>query len=176
MITTVLIGLGTGYFLWGSRVARLTEALNTITLEYDALREKLASPAAAEGQEGPVKVADELHVINESIAAFRQELATQKALIEAQAAAAVPVDVATANAELRNVRAELAGCIADKQDLALRCPGGAVAPSAAPAYAAPAFQAPTYRPPTAPAAPAAPAAPPTPSPRSFGNNLNDPRF
>ena len=164
MVTTVLIGLGSGYFLWGSRVARLTESLSGLTLELDTMREKLASPRAAESAEGGTRAADELRVINESIAALRQELAGQKALIESSAAAAVPHDVASANAELRNVRNELAACIADKQDIELRCPG-ATAPSAAPTYQPPA---PAYRPPVQ-----APSAPPA---RSPGNDLSDPRF
>lgn len=165
MMTTVLLGLGTGYFLWGSRVARLTEALSTMTLELDTMRERLASPRATE-QEGTVSAADELRVINESMAAFRQELATQKALIESQAAAATPPDAAAAQAELRKVRDELAGCIADKQDLEMRGAGaapGAAAPSYAPA-------------PPRPAAPSAPAAPAPPSARPLGNDLSDPRF
>lgn len=162
MVTFVLLGLGSGYFLWGSRVARLTESLSGLTLELDTMRARLASPRP---DEGGTKASDELRVINESIAAFRQELATQKTLIETQAAAAVPADAASANAELRSVRTELAACIADKQDLELRCPGGG-APSAAPSYAPPA---PAYRP-----TPAAPTAPP--AARSPGNDLSDPRF
>ncbi|MFN2425978.1 MAG: hypothetical protein ABR587_05985 [Candidatus Binatia bacterium] len=165
MITTVLLGIGSGYFLWGSRVARLTESLSGLTLELDTMREKLASPRA-ESAEGGIRSADELRVINESIAAFRQELANQKALIESQAAAAVPADAASANAELRTVRNELAGCIADKQDLERRCPAGGAPPSAVPGYRP--EPTPTYRPPVAPTPPA-PARPP-------GNDLSDPRF
>ncbi len=164
MVTTVLIGLGTGYFLWGSRVARLTETLSGLTLELDTMRERLASPRADE-QEGAGRAADELRVINESIAAFRQELAAQKMLIESQAAAGTPPDAAAAQSELRQVRDELAACLADKQDLQMRFGG------AAPGAAAPA---PSY----APAPPRAVAPPPSaPSPaRPLGNDLSDPRF
>jgi hypothetical protein len=155
MVTTVLVGLGSGYVLWGSRVARLTESLSGLTLELDTMRARLAAPQQPQGAEGGVRAADELRVINESIAAFRQELAEQKALVERTAAAAVPADSASIGAELRTVRNELAVCIADKQDLELKCRGGAA--PAAPAYQqAPAYQPPGYQQPR-PAAPKAPA-------------------
>ena len=131
MVTTVLLGLGSGYFLWGSRVARLTESLSGLTLELDTMRARLVAPRSSEPEVGTVKAADELRVINESIAAFRQELAEQKSLIEkSSAVAAAPADAtaASASAELKTVRNELNACIADKQDLELRC-GPAPAPS-----------------------------------------------
>lgn len=162
MVTTVLLGLGTGYFLWGSRVARLTETLSTLTLELDTMRERLGSPRATE-QEGAISAADELRVINESMAAFRQELAAQKALIESQVAAATPPDAAAAQTELRKVRDELAGCIADKQDLQMRLGGTAPSP-AAPSYA------------PAPPRPVAPAPSAPPQGRPLNNDLSDPRF
>ena len=156
MVTFVLLGLGSGYFLWGSRVARLTESLSGLTLELDTMRERLTTPRAAQNEEGGIKSADELRVINESIAAFRQELASQKALIESSAAAAVSPDAASANAESRNLRNELAACIADKRDLELRSPAANTAPG--------------YQPPMPNYRPAPPAA------RPPGNDLSDPRF
>lgn len=162
MVTTVLVGLGSGYVLWGSRVARLTESLSGLTLELDTMRARLAAPQQPQAGEGGVKAADELRVINESIAAFRQELAEQKALVERTAAAAVPADSASIGAELRTVRNELAVCIADKQDLELKCRGGAA--PAAPAYQpqAQGYQQPAYQQarPVAPKAPAYQQAPP----------------
>jgi hypothetical protein len=167
MVTTVVVGLGSGYFLWGTRVARLTEALSGLTLELDTMRARLAAPRGDQSEEGAAKAAAELRVINESMAAFRQELAEQKSLIEKSSAAAVPPETAAVAAELRTVRNELAACIADKQDLELRCKGAPAAPGAAPAYPPPA---PRYRPPAA--APPAEASPP----RSPGVGLDDPRY
>ncbi|MFT4572795.1 MAG: hypothetical protein ACI91F_003700 [Candidatus Binatia bacterium] len=43
----VLIGLGAGYFMWGSRVANLTESLNSMVLEQETLRARLATAAPA---------------------------------------------------------------------------------------------------------------------------------
>lgn len=148
MVTTVLVGLGSGYVLWGSRVARLTESLSALTLEQDTLRARLAAPQQAAPEEGAVKASDELRVINESIASFRQELADQKILLEKTASVAVPADAAQVSAELRTVRNELAACIADKQDLELRSRGGAAAAPAAPAYQPQAYQQPAYQQPT----------------------------
>ena len=161
MVTTVVVGLGSGYFLWGTRVARLTEALSGLTLELDTMRARLAAPRGDQSEEGAVKAAAELRVINESMAAFRQELAEQKSLIEKSSAAAVPPEIAAVSAELRTVRNELAACIADKQDLELRGTT-APAPGAAPAY-----------PPPAPRRPPASAPPASPSP---GVGLDDPRY
>jgi hypothetical protein len=158
MVTTVLVGLGSGYFLWGSRVARLTESLSGLTLELDTMRARLAAPRAEGAEEGGVKAADELRVINESMAAFRVELAEQKALLEKAAVAAAPADSTTANAQLPIVRRQLEECMADKADLEQRLAGGAQRGYAAPTYQAPAqapaYPAPTYRqPPPAEAIP-----------------------
>src|SRR5512140_2526200 len=164
MMFTVLVGLGSGYFLWGTRVARLTEALSSSTLEIDTMRARLAAPRGSENPEGTtVKSTDELRVISESIAAFRQELAEQKALIEKSAAAASAApDAGASTAELRTARNDLAVCIADKKDLELRL-RGTPSPTAAPAYQPPAP--PLYRPPGA-----AQTAPPS------GPGLDDPRY
>ncbi len=162
-ITMTLFGLGSGYFLWGARVARLTESMNGLTLEIDTMRERLAKPRAEE-QPGAGRAADELRVINESIAAFRQELSDQKAMIERNGAV-IPADTASVNAELRTVRDELAVCIADKRDLEMRT-------GARPATAPPAFPAPAPAfPPTSPPTPAVPPSRPAP-----GQDLSDPRF
>lgn len=181
MVTTVLLGIGSGYFLWGSRVARLTESLSGLTLELDTMRARLAAPAAAQPEEGGTRAADELRVINESIAAFRQELADQKALIERTATAAVPPDAAAINAQLRTTRTELAACIADKQDLEVRCSGARApaaptyAPATPPAGYAPPPPPPAYAPPPVPPRPQAPAAVP-PDASAPGADLSDPRF
>jgi len=142
MIMTVLIGVGSGYFLWGSRVARLTEALSTLTLEQDTLRERLAAPRGEQPQpaEGTVRATEELHAINEAITGVRNELSQQKALVEKCQTIATAPDVEAATVELRKLRTELTACIADKQDLEVRCSGAAApTPPAAPA-------APTYFP------------------------------
>jgi hypothetical protein len=167
-VTMVLLGLGTGYFLWGQRVARLTESLNGLTLEVDTMRERLARPQEPQG--GP-RAADELRVINESIAAVRAELAEQKAMIERNVAAPA-VDVAEAQAELTKLRNELATCIADKNDFEMRC--GGIKPPAPPRFDDPmaAPRRPTSPPPLS--APVNPA-PPTSRP-PLGNDLGDPRF
>lgn len=162
-----LLGLGSGYFLWGARVARLTESINGLTLEVDTMRERLAKPQQQDQPNG-WRAADELRVINEAIAAFRQELSDQKAMIERNGQV-IPADTATVNAELRTVREELAGCIADKRDLEMRA-GANPAPSAPPAFAP--QQAPAFRP-TPPATPEPPPAPPRPP---VGSDLSDPRF
>lgn len=160
-----LLGLGSGYFLWGGRAARLTESLNAMTLEMDTMRERLAHPQEQAGG-GPAQAADELRVINEAIASFRQEIAEQKAMIQQNAAAAVPADAAAAQSALRSVRDELAACIADKQDLEA---GRAVTVRpVVPQGAAPV--APAYRPPV-PANPTPPVGTPP-----IGNDLSDPRF
>lgn len=164
MITTALLGLGTGYFLWGSRVARLTEALSTMTLESETMRARLAAPRTDDpASASATRTADELRVINEAIAAFRQELSEQKTLLQnaaPAAAAAVPLDAQACTAQLRVTRTDLDRCNADKQDLELRCGGQGAAQ--APTYAPPAYAPPTY---TAPAAPQyeAPATAPAPS-------------
>ncbi len=43
LLFCILTGLGIGYFLWGARVAKLTESLNSMVLETDTLRSRLAS-------------------------------------------------------------------------------------------------------------------------------------
>lgn len=151
MVTTILVGLGSGYFLWGSRVARLTESLSALTLELDTMRAKLAAPAQPQDGGGP-KAADELRVINESIAAMRQELAEQKPLLEKAGAAAAepasPSDAAAANAQLLVVRQQLGDCMDARAELENRLRGAAPAPGAAQPGYAPAYQqpAPTYQP------------------------------
>lgn len=172
MVTAMVVGLGSGYALWGTRVARLTEALSGITLEIDTMRARLAAPRAQDGEPGPdngAMAADQLRVINESLAAVRQDLADQKALIErsASTATAVAPGAASASADLRALRDELAGCLADKRDLEAMRGVATPPPNAAgtpPAYrptAPPTYQppAPRYDPPPA-AAPTAPVAPP----------------
>ena len=174
MVFTVVFGLGSGYFLWGTRVARLTEALNGMTLEIDTMRARLAAPRAADSDDPAMagQAADQLRVINESLAAVREDLAEQKALMERTATAAVPAEAAAAVNELRRVRDELAVCIADKQDLELNHagPGAAAAPVAAPNYAPPT---PRYAPPGAAAMPPPTpryAPPSAPTPRDTGPN------
>jgi len=132
MVITILIGVGLGYFMWGSRVVRLTESLNQITLEYDALRSELATrPPRASGG-GPVP-SDELRVINEGVAALRQEQAAQRVLLDQlTATAANPGGAAAATAcedNARNLRTELDRCNADKQDLQARVNGAPRSPS-----------------------------------------------
>jgi hypothetical protein len=166
-VTMVLLGLGTGYFLWGQRVARLTESINGLTLEVDTMRERLARP---QEQQGGPRAADELRVINESIAAVRADLAEQKAMIERNTPTPA-FDVAEAQSELTKLRNELATCIADKNDFEMRC--GGIKPPAPPKFEDPMVPAP--RPPSpALSAPANPA-PPTSRP-PLGNDLGDPRF
>jgi len=134
MITTVLIGLGTGYFLWGTRVARLTEALSGQTLEMDTLRARLAAPAAAAAPQEGAKPTEELHVINEGIAALRAEIADQKTLLEKSANGAAAADAPTAPSVTEvKLRADLEACNADRLDLQARCSGSVPAPSAPPA-------------------------------------------
>jgi hypothetical protein len=169
-ITMTLFGLGSGYFLWGARVARLTETINGLTLEIDTMRERLVKPQDLPGG----RAADELRVINESMAAFRQELAEQKILIQQNTAAATPANIAEVQSDLRKVRDELATCIADKNDFEMRCGGNKpVIPGYAPS-------APSYVPvPSTPEPPlgyrpSAPPPPPAPAPRL--NDLSDPRF
>jgi hypothetical protein len=123
MITTVLIGLGSGYFLWGTRVARLTEALNGLTLEIDTMRARLANPQPSAGNDTATRTNDELRVINEGVAAVRQELAEQKPLLEKVASVEASTGAAS-SAELSTVKSDLAACIADKLDLQSRCTGG----------------------------------------------------
>lgn len=130
MVTTMLVGLGSGYFLWGSRVARLTESLSGLTLELDTMRARLAAPAQPQNQDGGgLKTADELRVIHDSITAMRQELAEQKPLLEKAGAVEAPSETAAANAQLLVVRQQLTECMADKADLDQRMRG-----AAAPAY------------------------------------------
>jgi hypothetical protein len=43
LLFCILAGLGIGYLLWGARVAKLTESLNSMVLETDNLRSRLAS-------------------------------------------------------------------------------------------------------------------------------------
>jgi hypothetical protein len=169
-ITMTLFGLGSGYFLWGARVARLTETVNGLTLEIDTMRERLAKPQDLPGG----RASDELRVINESVAAFRQELAEQKILIQQNTAAATPADIAEAQADLRKLRDELATCIADKNDFEMRCGGNKpVIPGYAPS-------APSYVPvPVAPPSPTPglrPSTPPPPPADPRINDLSDPRF
>ena len=152
MVLSVLVGLATGYVLWGTRLGSLTEALSTLTLEQDTLRARLGGStdggAAPSGQ-----AAEQLRVVNESLAAIRQELAEQKALLGKPEAAVQPDgaeakalhdqleacraehrDGDAAAAQLSELRIQLEGCIADKKDLEMRA---APAPSAVPPPAAP---------------------------------------
>lgn len=191
MVTTVLVGLGTGYFLWGNRAARLTEAVNTLTLEMDTMRERLKAstpqvPAGLDGGDGVASAAssDQLRVISESIASLREEVAAQKELLAGSASAAAPLDPSSASVELRNVRNELAACVADKRDLEMRQAGRVPAP--------PAYQPQAFTPPPAPEAarkapaPTPPAAdtrpdlsPPPAAPPAAESppvNLDDPRY
>ena len=156
MVFTVLVGLGGGYVLWGSRVARLTESLSGLTLELDTMRARLAAPApAAEAETPGTSTAGELRVINETLAAVRQDLADQKLMLEKAAAdtATVGPNVAACEANLRGVRNELALCEADRKDLQTR-PGAVPPPPAA--YAPPPAYEPPPRPYSPPAAPADP--------------------
>lgn len=128
MVFTVLFGLGSGYFLWGSRVARLTESLSGLTLEYDTMRAELASrpprPSdAAPGAASPV---------TESLTAIQSELAAQKVILDQQNQALTTlVQGAQAKAggsceaAAKELRVQLDRCIADMKDLQ----GGGVAPA-----------------------------------------------
>ena len=70
-------------------------------------------------------------MINEGIAAFRAELAEQKAMLEktAASASAQPDLAATTVAELTKARSELEACEADKRDLTSRMGAAVAAPS-----------------------------------------------
>jgi len=146
----VLVAFLVGFYLGNEPVSHLTQSINGLTIELDTMREHLAAPAAAAPQEGAVKATDELHVINEGIAALRQELAEQKTLI-ARTATAAPAEAGTgSSAELLKARSDLEACNADKLDLQARCRAAAAAAEqgaptpAPPADSAPA-QAPGYR-------------------------------
>ena len=102
------LGLATGYLLWGSRLGNLTEALNHIVLEDDALRQRLADSADRGELEGLV----------ERVAA---EVRLQGRLIEEQLDA---LDTASAQAEDRSSACEhnsaqlerwLDACLAQRQ-------------------------------------------------------------
>ena len=133
MILTTLLGLGLGYFLWGSRVVRLTESLSHMTLEYDALRSELATrPPRTDGSGGAPSASDEIRVINEGVAALRQEQAAQRVILDQLSATAgggggAPA-AAACEANAQNLRTELDRCNADKQDLQSRVTGAARAP------------------------------------------------
>ena len=138
-----------GYYLGNEPVSHLTQSVNGLTIELDAMRNRMASPAAEAPQEGTAKATEELHVINEGIAAVRADLADQKVLLEK--ASAVPVEVAGADpAELLKARSDLQECQADKLDLQARCNAAAVRSVLPTAPAAGAAA------PTAPVAPATP--------------------
>jgi hypothetical protein len=91
----VLIGLGAGYFMWGSRVANLTESLNSMVLEQETLRARLATAeppapkaastegeAAADGTVAPSVVGDVN--IATAIGALKDEVQYQAKLIDEQ--------------------------------------------------------------------------------------------
>jgi len=129
MVITILLGLGIGYFMWGSRVVRLTESLNQITLEYDALRSELATrPPRSDSTVPGSGSSDEIRVINEGVAALRQEQSAQRVLLDQLTAAAGTGGGNASSAcesDARNLRTELDRCNADKQDLQARASGAA---------------------------------------------------
>lgn len=119
MVFTILLGIGSGYFLWGTRVARLTESLSALTLEYDTIRTELASRPPRTG-EGGAEVGS--GPISESLSAIRGDLATQKQLLDQQSATLVQISLGgraagSCDAATAQLRVELERCIADKRDL-----------------------------------------------------------
>ncbi len=127
MVFTILLGLGGGYFLWGGRVARLTESLTNLTLEYDTLRTELASrpPRSTEAGCDSGSAA-----ITENLGAMRGDLAAQKLILEQQGAALAQLSQgrpgASCDAATAQLRVDLERCVADKKDLeagALPTPG-----------------------------------------------------
>lgn len=173
MTFAILLGLGTGYFMWGGRVARLTESLSNLTLEYDTLRTELASrpPRGAETAGNAVATAGPGINIGETLGAIRTELASQKLLLEDHGTLLTKISEAhtgdTCKTELKQMRVELERCIADKKDLE----AGTVraAPRQAPVPApvpAPAPQAPSRSPSfSTPPVPREAAPPPVRDPR-----------
>lgn len=118
MVFTILLGLGGGYFLWGGRVARLTESLTNLTLEYDTLRTELASrPPRRTEAGGAAEPAD----LAENLTAIRSDLAAQKLALDQQGATLAQLSLAhtgaACDAATAQVRVELERCIADKKDL-----------------------------------------------------------
>jgi len=163
MVFTILLGLGSGYFLWGGRVARLTESLSNLTLEYDTLRTELASrpPSGAEAAGNPAAAA-----VNETLSAIRGDLAAQKLILDQQSATLAQLSQgrtgASCEAATLQLRVDLERCIADKKDLEA---GGA----AAPPTPVPAPRAPSFTTPPSGRGPAPGAVPPANDPRYDGN-------
>jgi hypothetical protein len=144
----VLVAFLVGFYLGNEPVSHLTQSINGLTIEFDTMREHLAAPVAAAPQEGAVKASEELHVINEGIAAVRQDLAEQKTLLERSATAAPAEAAVGSTAELLKARADLEACNADKLDLQARCRAAAapeMEPTPAPTAVPSPTQAPGYR-------------------------------
>ena len=130
-ILLVLVAFLGGFYMGNEPVSHLTQSVNGLTIELDAMRERMANPTAEEAApaEAVAKTADELHVINEGIASVRQELAEHKVLLEKTAAtAAVQPNTAETNAELTKARVDLEACVADRLDLEARLSGSVRVP------------------------------------------------
>lgn len=97
LIGVVLIGLGSGYLMWGSRVAFLTESLNSMVLEQETLRARLtvggpaptpgaAAAAPVEGEEGEPGAAPTLAAtdLGTAVGALKDEVQYQAKLIDEQ--------------------------------------------------------------------------------------------
>lgn len=119
MVFTILLGIGSGYFLWGTRVARLTESLSDLTLEYDTIRTELASRPPRSGEAGADAGSGS---IADSLTAIRGDLAAQKQLLDQQSATLVQLSLGgraagACDAATAQLRVDLERCIADKKDL-----------------------------------------------------------
>lgn len=157
LVGIILIGLGSGYFMWGSRVAHLTDALNTMVLQQETLRSRLlqqrgqaappkvaAAEAGAEGEDGEAAlVPTGSSTLLESVDALKAEVQFQAKLIDEQTrlmnrilkASEVSGNAALSScqAESKEIAKELMGC---RESAAapkpFGAPGGAAAPGVAP--------------------------------------------
>jgi hypothetical protein len=95
LIGVILLGLGSGYFMWGSRVAHLTDSLNTMVLEQETLRSRLLAgrgrpaPAVGDGDSPePSEAGDDVFggetTLKQSIGALKDEVVFQAKLIDEQ--------------------------------------------------------------------------------------------
>lgn len=141
----VVIGVGGGYFLWGSRLGNLTQALNTMILEQETLRAQLAGAsgggrvAVAAGGSGDAGLSiTQSSDLSTAIEALKKEVQYQAKLIDQQTlvlnrisedSGSQQVQVANCRENLQQLNARLQSCVLENGQLQQRLGSPPQAPS-----------------------------------------------
>lgn len=81
VVVYVLLGLGVGFFLWGSRVSNLTAALNRMMLEDDTLRAHLARQQDTGGNDDTALLAT-LSLLSAEVSMQKDLIAKQSSILD----------------------------------------------------------------------------------------------